>query len=116
MPPPAAGCRSNTPGDERRGDVLGVSEFALVPVAFFTSCLAAAIGMGGGVLLIAAMPGLVPTAAIIPVHAVTQLASNASRALFGWRHIARELVPALLFGAVLGAWLGGEVYASLDLR
>ena len=62
------------------------------------------------------MPGLVPTAAIIPVHAVTQLASNASRALFGWRHIAWQLVPALLLGAVLGAWLGGEVYASLDLR
>lgn len=91
-------------------------EYALVPIAFFTSCLAAVIGMGGGVLLITLMPGLLPAAAILPVHGATQLASNLSRALFGWRHIDRSLVPPLLLGSLAGAWLGGEVYASLDLR
>lgn len=91
-------------------------ELALVPVAFLTSALAAVMGMGGGMLLIAAMPGLLPASAIIPVHAFTQLASNASRALFGWRSIAWEIVPAFTLGAVLGAWLGGEVYGSLDLH
>lgn len=91
-------------------------ELALVPLAFFTSALAAVMGMGGGMLLIAAMPGLLPAGAIIPVHAFTQLASNASRALFGWRSIAWEIVPAFTLGAVLGAWLGGEVYGSLDLH
>ena len=90
-------------------------EYALVPIAFFTSALAGVMGMGGGVLLIAAMPGLVPAAAIFPLHAGTQLASNVSRAVFGWRQIQLQFVPALLVGALLGAWLGGEVYASLDL-
>ena len=91
-------------------------ELALVPVAFLTSCLAAVMGMGGGVLLIAVMPGLLPAAAILPVHAVTQLASNFSRAVFGWREIDGSLIPAFVVGAAAGAWLGGEIYASLDLR
>ncbi len=88
----------------------------LVPIAFFTSCLAAVIGMGGGILLISLMPGLVPAAAIIPIHALTQLASNLSRALFGWRDIDLRIVPAFTLGALAGAWLGGEIYAGLDLQ
>ncbi|MEH6635988.1 MAG: sulfite exporter TauE/SafE family protein [Halioglobus sp.] len=91
-------------------------ELALVSIVFFTSCLSAIIGMGGGILLIALMPGLVPAAAIIPLHAVTQLASNVSRAAFGWREIDRGIIPAFLLGALAGAWLGGEIYSSLDLR
>lgn len=90
-------------------------EFALVPIAFVTSALAGVMGMGGGVLLIAAMPGLVPAAVIFPLHAGTQLASNLSRAGFGWRCVQLQLVPALLAGALLGGWLGGELYASIDL-
>lgn len=72
--------------------------------------------MGGGVMLIALMPGLVPTSAIIPIHAITQLASNASRAGFGWRNIDWTLVPAVTVGSVAGALLGAEVYSGLNLR
>jgi uncharacterized membrane protein YfcA len=93
-----------------------VPELALVAIAFFTSTLAGAVGMGGGILLIASMPGLVPVQAIIPLHAVTQLASNGSRMLFGWSHIHWGLVPAFAAGAILGAWLGAEVYQGLNLR
>ena len=39
--------------------------YILVGVAFFTSTLTAIIGMGGGIMLISAMPGLLPAAAII---------------------------------------------------
>lgn len=92
------------------------TEYFLVPVAFLTSALAGAIGMGGGVLLISVMPGLVPVHAIFPIHACTQLASNASRAGFGWRHIDWRMLPPLVFGALLGAVLGGGVYASLNLH
>jgi len=74
------------------------------------------MGMGGGILLIAVMPGLVPAHAILPLHAVTQLASNVSRAAFGWRDIDFGIVPAFLVGAVAGAWLGSEVYQRLDLH
>jgi uncharacterized membrane protein YfcA len=91
-------------------------ETALIPIAFVTSCLAGAVGMGGGILLIASMPGLVPVQAIIPLHAVTQFASNGSRMAFGWSHIDWRLVPAFTLGAVLGAWLGAEIYQDLNLR
>jgi len=85
-------------------------------MAFLTSCLAGVMGMGGGILLIAVMPGLVPAAAILPLHAATQLASNLSRAAFGWRHLDWSIVPAFALGAAAGAWAGAEVYQSLDLR
>jgi len=93
-----------------------LGEFALVPIAFLTSAVAGAIGMGGGVLLIALMPGLVPAAAIIPIHAITQLTSNVSRAAFGWRDIDWSLIPAVTIGSIAGAWFGAEVYSSLDIR
>ncbi|MBN7798055.1 TSUP family transporter [Parahaliea mediterranea] len=92
-----------------------MSEFLLLPISFLTSCLAGAIGMGGGVLLIALMPGLVPAGAIIPLHALTQLASNFSRAAFGWRAIDWRLVPAIALGGIGGTWLGAAVYAQLNL-
>ena len=86
----------------------------LVPIVFFTSCLAAVMGMGGGILLIAVMPGLVPAPAILPLHAATQLASNLSRAAFGWRDIDLGMIPAIALGAAAGAWLGAGVYQRLD--
>jgi uncharacterized protein len=91
-----------------------MSVLVLLPIVFLTSCLAAVMGMGGGILLITAMPGLVPTHVILPLHAVTQLASNVSRAAFGWSDIDASIIPAILCGAVVGAWLGSEVYQSLD--
>ncbi len=93
-----------------------MSELALVPVVFLTSCLTAMIGMGGGVLLLMLMPGLVPTAAILPLHALTQLASNLSRAAFDWRSIDLRIVPAFTAGALAGGWLGSAIYQDLDLR
>jgi uncharacterized membrane protein YfcA len=93
-----------------------VSEMLLVPLVFFTSCLAAVMGMGGGILLITVMPGLVPAAAILPLHAATQLASNVSRAAFGWRDIDPGIIPAFVIGAAAGAWLGSGVYQSLDMQ
>ena len=93
-----------------------MTELYLIPIAFLTSCLAGVIGMGGGVLLIAMMPGLIPAAAIVPLHAITQLASNGSRAAFGWREIDWSLVAPVLIGAFAGAAVGGGIYVSLDLR
>ena len=92
-----------------------MSEYWLIPLAFLTSTLAGVFGLGGGVPLIAVMPGLVPAAAIIPLHAATQLASNGSRALFGWRHIDSSLVAPFLAGAVLGAGVGGSLFVQINL-
>jgi uncharacterized membrane protein YfcA len=93
-----------------------LNEYWLIPIALFTSAIAGVFGMGGGVPLITLMPGLVPAAAIIPLHAATQLASNASRALFGWRHIDRSLILPFLVGGVAGATVGAQLFQQLDLH
>ncbi|MEJ2761820.1 MAG: TSUP family transporter [Gammaproteobacteria bacterium] len=76
----------------------------------FTSMIAGVLGIGGGLLLIAVLPSLVPTAAIVPLHSAAQLVSNASRALFAfpsvvWRQVPRFLAGSLLGIAVFGALL-----------
>ncbi len=93
-----------------------VSDIALVPIALLSSALAAVMGMGGGVLLIAIMPGFISPAALFPVHAATQLASNASRVMFGWQHLDLRLLPAFVLGALAGGVAGGAIYQQLDLR
>ncbi len=64
-----------------------MNDLLLILAAFGTSVITAIAGVGGGMILIAFMPGLLPASAIIPVHAIVQLFSNGSRALFGWQNI-----------------------------
>ncbi len=92
-----------------------MSEFFLLAAAFLTSTLAAVLGAGGGVALIAVMPGLLPAPAVFPIHAVTQLASNTSRLALGWRHIDWQLLPAFAAGGVLGAAAGATVFSRINL-
>ena len=88
----------------------------LIGAAFVTSTLTATIGLGGGVLLIAVMPGFIPAAAVVPVHGAVQLASNSSRVLLGLRHIDWRVVRPFVTGAVLGAAVGAStvVRTSFD--
>lgn len=93
-----------------------VEPWTLVVVSFFSSALTAVLGIGGGVLLIALMPGLLPAAAIVPVHGVVQLASNVSRAWFAREHIAWKPVGPFALGAVLGAAVGSRFVVALPER
>ncbi len=82
---------------------------ALIAISFFSSMLTAILGLGGGILLISVMPGLLPAAAVVPVHGIVQLASNVSRALFGLPHVRWPIVRAFAAGAVLGAAAGSTI-------
>ncbi|MEM1264711.1 MAG: sulfite exporter TauE/SafE family protein [Pseudomonadota bacterium] len=93
---------------------LGPLALALLLLTSFAgSFLTAAAGIGGGVLLLAVMASIVPPAALIPVHGVVQLGSNAGRAVLLRSHIRREVVPAFLAGAAAGAALGGALAVEL---
>jgi uncharacterized membrane protein YfcA len=92
-----------------------VNDLLLVAVALFTSMLTAIFGLGGGMILIALMPGLLPASAIIPVHAAVQLSSNISRAAFAYRDIHWEFAVSFTIGAVLGGLLAGQVAQSINL-
>lgn len=67
-------------------------------------------------LLIAIMPVLLPPQLIIPIHAVTQLSSNASRAFFARHHIQWKLVRAFVLGSLVGIGLFGWILFSLPTR
>lgn len=71
-------------------------------ITLLTSTLTGVIGMGGGLLLLGIMPIFLPAAAIIPVHGVTQLASNSSRAWFGRSHINWDVMSPFILGGVFG--------------
>lgn len=83
-------------------------ELFLIGLSFFTSLLTAVLGIGGGLLLVAVMPGFLPATAVIPVHGVVQLASNASRVAFGFRDLELRLVVPFLFGSVAAAAVGAR--------
>ncbi|HDZ57177.1 MAG TPA: sulfite exporter TauE/SafE family protein [Pseudomonas xinjiangensis] len=88
---------------------------ALIFAAGITSAVTASLGIGGGVLLLALMALTVPPAAIIPVHGMVQLGSNANRALMTLRHINVRIVAWFLPGVILGAWLGSLFLVDLPL-
>lgn len=90
-------------------------DIALLLMAFsvFTSMVTAALGAGGGVMLLALMAMWVPPAAVIPLHGIIQLGSNAGRMTMTWRHIDWRVIAAFAPGVVLGALAGSLVLVSL---
>ena len=92
------------------------SDFLLILIAFGTSTITAITGIGGGMILIAIMPGFLPAAAIVPVHALVQLFANTSRALFGWRFLRWEFVLAFIGGAIIGGLVAAGVSREINLE
>jgi uncharacterized membrane protein YfcA len=88
----------------------------LIGTAGFTSLLTGAMGIGGGVLLLAIMAGIVPAAALIPVHGLVQLGSNGNRAWMTRRHIDRGLLGRFALGALGGALLASLIVVQLPLQ
>ena len=76
-------------------------EIILGILTFFTSTVAGVVGLGGGMLLIAVLPTFLPLNAIIPVHGVTQMSSNISRAIFGIKDVQFEVLPKFIFGSIV---------------
>ncbi|MCC2617870.1 sulfite exporter TauE/SafE family protein [Aestuariibacter halophilus] len=83
-----------------------MSELILGLVACLTSLLAAVVGLGGGMLLIAVMPAFFPAQVIIPLHAAIQWVSNGSRVLFAVPDVQPRLLPPFVIGSVLGIGVG----------
>lgn len=85
----------------------------LLAVSFATSLMTAALGIGGGAIFLAVAAVILPPAALIPVHGVVQLGSNAVRATMFRSHILRSALPAFTIGALIGVAIGGSVAVSL---
>ncbi|GGD35893.1 hypothetical protein GCM10012288_07340 [Malaciobacter pacificus] len=85
-------------------------------ITFFTSTITAIVGLGGGMMLIAIMPSFLPINAVIPIHGLTQLSSNISRAFFGYKDIQYEVVPKFLIGSLLGVGLFASIVSLISLE
>lgn len=91
-------------------------EILLVLIALATSTLTAITGIGGGMILIAFMPGLVPAPAIVPVHAMVQLFANSSRAFFGLRFLRWDFVLAFIAGSIFGGLIAAGITREINLE
>jgi uncharacterized membrane protein YfcA len=87
--------------------------WVLMAASFIGSFITAALGIGGGALVLVVMASVMPPAAIIPVHGVVQLGSNAGRAAMLMRHVHRPALPGFLLGSVIGSAMGGVVVVDL---
>lgn len=85
----------------------------VVAASFFTSALTGAFGLGGGLALLAVMSALFPPAAVVPVHGLSQLGSNASRLLLQRRDVVWSIVLWFAAGTALGSLAGGAIYVAL---
>jgi len=92
------------------------SDLLLIAIACATSMITAITGIGGGMILIAIMPGFLPATAIVPVHALVQLFSNSSRALFGWRFLRWEFVLAFIAGSIVGGAIAAGISREINLE
>lgn len=94
----------------------GLSEIAfwtILVTSFFGSFITAAFGIGGGALVLAVMATVMPAAALIPVHGVVQLGSNAGRLAMLWRSVFWPALPWFTLGTLIGATVGGMVVVAL---
>ena len=85
----------------------------LVTASLVTSFISAAFGIGGGFTLIALLALLLPPAALIPVHGIVQLGSNAGRVGIMLKQVVWRPVMPFVIGTVTGAGLGALVVVQL---
>lgn len=85
----------------------------LAGLSFVASFITVAFGIGGGALMLGMLAILLPAAAIIPVHGLVQLGSNAGRLSLMLEHVQRAVLPAFVTGAVVGVIFGGAMVVQL---
>lgn len=93
-----------------------MTELFLGIVTFFTSTIAAIVGLGGGMMLITILPSFLPINALIPVHGLTQMTSNLSRAVFGYKDVQYEVIPKFLLGSFLGIGIFASILNFISLE
>ncbi|MEO1041264.1 MAG: sulfite exporter TauE/SafE family protein [Pseudomonadota bacterium] len=93
---------------------LSASVFIIIAlVSMIGSAATAAFSIGGGLLLIGVMSVLVPPAAVIPVHGVIMVGSNAGRSALLLQHVRWDIIVWFAIGALIGGLIGAQVVFGL---
>jgi uncharacterized protein len=93
-----------------------MTELFLGIVTFLTSTVAGIVGIGGGMMLIAILPSFLPLNALIPVHGLTQMSSNFSRAVFGYKDVQYKVIPKFLIGSLVGIAIFAAIINLISLE
>ncbi len=94
-------------------DVGLTASAALIALSAATSFLTAAAGIGGGIVLIAVMAVIMPAHALIPIHGIVQIGSNAGRAAIMIRGVEWRVIMLFCVGSLIGATIGGLTAVQL---
>ncbi|MCB2099340.1 MAG: sulfite exporter TauE/SafE family protein [Rhodobacterales bacterium] len=98
------------------GTELDMAGFlALCGLSFIGSFITVAMGLGGGLLMLAGMALFLTPAVMIPLHGVVQLGSNAGRAYLMRRHVVLSVLPVFAAGSILGALVGANLFVALPV-
>lgn len=93
---------------------LSITGFLILcRVSLLGSLVAGALGLGGGVLVLATMANLLSPTALVPIHGVVQLGSNLSRAVLSWRQTLMSIVTPFFLGSIIGVALGAQFVVAL---
>lgn len=95
--------------------LASVDIIILLLTAFFGALITAAMGIGGGLLLIAVMANIVPVEAIIPVHGLVQMGSNGTRMYLTRKYVDWQLFRYFAIGAVFAAIAASFILVKLPL-
>jgi uncharacterized membrane protein YfcA len=90
-------------------EISPVFALILILASFFTSALTAALGLGGGVTMLAIMGTGLPVTSLLPVHGIVQLGSNFGRTIIQRAFVIWPLVGWFLAGSIIGVAAGGPV-------
>ncbi|MGO3743344.1 sulfite exporter TauE/SafE family protein [Kerstersia sp.] len=96
-----------------------VSQFfavLLIFASFFTSALTSAMGLGGGVAMLAIMAAGLPVSSVLPAHGIVQMGSNLGRTAIQRQYVIWPLVLWFSVGSVVGIALGSPVAAHIPER
>jgi uncharacterized membrane protein YfcA len=93
-----------------------MNELFLGILSFLTSTITGVVGIGGGMMLIAILPSFLPLNALIPVHGLTQMSSNLSRAVFGYKDVQYEVIPKFLLGSAIGIGIFAGILNVISLE
>jgi len=88
----------------------------LAGLGLVTSFITATIGMGGGILLLAALPNVLPANVLIPVHGAVQLSSNLSRFLFDMKDVCTKPLLHFFIGSLIGSYFGSLLFDEVDFE
>jgi len=85
----------------------------LVFMSFVTSFITAAFGIGGGAIILAILAVTIPASALIPIHGLVQLGSNAGRVGLMIKDVVWRPILPFIIGSLIGASLGGVVAVQI---